>query len=72
VERAWSDYNTLANHNLKKACDHSYYKAGLQMWDCLIYSLEYLKTLPGFPYSNKGDGEKMDNRMKQSIIEELK
>lgn len=38
----------------EEALQHSYYKAGLQMWDALIYSLEYLQTIPNFPHQNKG------------------
>ncbi len=29
------------------------FQYGLQMWDTLIYSLEYLKTIPDFPHENK-------------------
>jgi hypothetical protein len=71
IDRAWSDYNSFGV-SLENACDNSFYKAGLQMWDSLIYSLEYLQTLPDFPKVNDNKSKpKLTNDIKQLIINEL-
>lgn len=70
IERAWSDYKYFES-TLERACDNSYYRAGLQMWDSLIYSLEYLKTLPDFPHENIGKNDSLTPFMKHNIIREL-
>ena len=70
IERAWSDHNYFGV-SLEKACDNSFYKAGLQMWDCLIYSLEYLMTLPNFPHERIGNKKPLSNDNKQKILMEL-
>ncbi len=73
IERAWSDYNSWHFNDMKRACDWSYYKAGLQMYDALIYSLEYLKTIPGFPHENITENKlQMTTKFKKKIIRELK
>jgi len=71
IERAWSDYNHW-HRSLTESCNWSYYKAGLQMYDALIYSLEYLKTIPDFPHENKGINKlKITLEIKKKIINEL-
>ena len=46
-------YKNSFNSTDDKAKQNAYFKAGLQMYDALIYSLEYLKTIPDFPHLNK-------------------
>jgi len=70
IERAWSDYNFFGG-TLERACDNSFYKAGLQMWDALIYSLEYLKTITGFPWENRGNNTPIPDKIKDKIIQEI-
>lgn len=73
IERAWSDYNYFQRESIKKACDFSFYKYGLQMWDGLIYSLEYLKTVKDFPIINDNQNKpEMTPEIKMQIIKELK
>lgn len=73
IERAWSDYNDIHRNSLKEACNWSYYFAGLQMYDALIYSLEYLKTIPDFPKINDNKNKpEMTPEIRQRIINELK
>ena len=71
VERAYSDYKVLHTWSLKEACGWSYFKAGLQMWDALIYSLEYLKTIPDFPHIHKGIESEIPKKIKAEIIDIL-
>lgn len=72
IERTWSDYNFFQRDSLYDATRFSFYKAGLQMWDALIYSLEYLKTLLDFPHENIGNSKPLlTNSIKQEIIMEL-
>ena len=72
IERAWSDYNNIHTESLKNACDWSYYKAGLQMYDALIYSLEYLQTFPDFPKENINNKKpQLTKYFKDMIIKEL-
>lgn len=71
IERAWSDYNFFGG-DIKNACDNSFYKAGLQMWDSLIYSLEYLMTIPDFPRLNDNKEKPlMTKHIKNEIIKSL-
>jgi len=73
IERAYSEFIAFGRETVKKACDFSFYKAGLQMWDCLIYSLEYLRTIPGFPHKNITENKPiMTPQIKRQIIDELK
>jgi len=73
IERAWSQYRDNPSISLKDACDLSFYKAIVPMYDALIFSLEYLKTLPDFPHSNiTDDKSEMTPEIKQRIIKELK
>ena len=71
IERAYSDYKAF-NRTLKESCDWSYFKVCLQMWDALIYSLEYLKTIPNFPHENNGNRDIISHKIKKEIIKELK
>lgn len=71
IERAWSDFHNFHRKTLSEACDWSFYKAGLQMWDALIYSLEYLKKLDGFPHENITDKPDLPIELKYEIIKEL-
>jgi hypothetical protein len=73
IERAWSDYNFFERDSIEKACDFSFYQYGLQMWDSLIYSLEYLMTIPDFPKLNYNKNKSiLTNDIKKNIIKELK
>lgn len=72
LERAWSDHNYFKNTSFPDSCDASFYKAGLQMWDSLIYSLEYLKSLPNFPHIRSNNKKKkLTNNIKKKILTEL-
>ena len=72
IERAWSDYCFFKRDSIKHACDYSFFKAGLQMWDSLIYSLEYLKTVKDFPKINNNENKpKLTPQIKNHIIHEL-
>ena len=64
IKRTWSDYNFFKRKNLYKAAYFSQYKAGFSMWDSLIYSLEYLKTLHDFPLIN-------DNKIKPKLTKSI-
>ena len=50
AERSWKN---AFNSTIEQAKANSFFKAGLQMYDSLIYSLEYLKTISDFPHENK-------------------
>lgn len=72
IERTWSDYNFFKRDSLFEASRFSYYKAGLQMWDALIYSLEYLKTIEDFPKINDNDKKPiMTDEIKKQVLLEL-
>jgi|APSaa5957512493_1039668.scaffolds.fasta_scaffold01253_4 hypothetical protein len=42
------------------------------MYDALIYSLEYLKTLPNFPHEGDGKRGKIPDNIRQEIIKEIR
>jgi hypothetical protein len=46
-------FKNYFNSTEEQAKQNSFFKAGIQMYDALIYSLEYLKTIPDFPHMNK-------------------
>ena len=72
IERTWSDYNFFQRDSISEATRFSFYKAGFQMWDALIYSLEYLKTLNNFPKVNDNNKKPlMTDKIKKEIISEL-
>ncbi len=71
IERVYS-VMTAFNQTLEEACEMSYYQAGIQMWDCLIYSLEYLKTLKDFPHENKTMFYRKDRKPIKPITSDIR